>query len=201
VLVALVGFAGCGGGSGRATVPLTEVASRYQAIMDPANAALAAFVTQALAYGGGAPTGVKAAAHSTEAGLNDASHRVGAIAAPAPIGRDIRDVANALTTVAHDLASLAKATGAEIQPGIAKAVADAGRESAADAVVNEAIKLATTPTTEPPPTVVPPVTTTVPVTTTIVARHTTTTRPRTTTTFPRVTTTRPRVTTTTVLPA
>lgn len=193
-LVALAGFAGCSRGSnggGRATLPVTEVGSRYQAVMGPANAALTAFVTEAVAYGGGSPAGIKAAAHSTEGTINDAGHRVVAIAAPEPIGRDIRDVMGSLTAVAQDLATLAQANGPEIETVIARTVADAGRESAADSLVSLAIKLATTPTTEPPATVPPPVTTTIPVTTTTVAKHTTTTRlrPRTTTTAPRATTT------------
>jgi hypothetical protein len=198
-LAALAGLAACGGGSGRRpALPASEVAVRYPAAVDPANAALSGFITQALAFAGGPPAALDTAARQTETVVTTAGHRAAAIAAPDPIKRDITDVVAALATVGSDLAALVKATGNDIQPAIARVVADAGRESAADTVVRLAIKYATTPTTIPLATVAPlPVTTAAPTTTStsLVTKRSTTTRPRTTTTV-RTSTTVARTTTT-----
>jgi hypothetical protein len=155
-------------------------------------------MTQALAFTGGPPAALDTAARRTETVVTTAGHRAAAIAAPALIQRDIADVVAALDAVGSDLAVLAKATGNDIQPAIARVVADAGREAAADTVVRLALKDATTPTTFPPETVPPlPVTTAAPATTStsLGTRRTTTTRPRTTTTV-RTSTTAARTTTT-----
>ncbi|MDQ1429290.1 MAG: hypothetical protein QOK39_2766 [Acidimicrobiaceae bacterium] len=199
VLAALAGLAACSGRSGRrATLPVSEVATRYPAAVDPANAAISGFMTQALAFAGGPPAALDTAARQTENVVTTAGHRAAAIAAPDPIQRDIADVVAALDTVGSDLAALSKATGNDIQPAIARVVADAGRETAADTVVRLALKYATTPTTVPAETVPPlPVTTAAPTTTStsLGTRRTTTTRPRTTTTV-RTSTTVARTTTT-----
>jgi hypothetical protein len=185
---AMAGCSSSGTAGNGASLPLATIDQRYTAAVDPANAALAAMLHRALAYSGGPTTDIDSAVPPTSTALSNAAHQVRAIAAPAPLRRDIVDVANALNVVVKDSATLGSARGNDVQPAIARLVADAGREAAADNLVRQTLIQLTTPTTAPPPTLEPA---TLP-TTTIVAtipRHTTTTRARTTTTTRRLSTT------------
>ncbi len=181
---------GCGGSSKpkAATVASIQAAGqRYVAAVDPANAALAAMLKRVLAYTSGPTTQIDAATTPTAATLKTAARQVNAIGAPGALGRDMRDVVAALNVVVGDLGTLHDAKGDAVETEIARFVADAGRESAADDLVRLAITELTTPTTQPPPTLEPA---TLPTTTTTVStRRTTTTRPRTTTTKRATTTT------------
>lgn len=204
-LAAVAGFAGCSRATAtasRTSVSLSEVNQRYETVVEPAAAALSAFVPQALDYVGGSPAGLDAGARRTATVLTGAAHGLGGIAAPEPIKGDISNVAEALGTVTGDLDSLAAATGSTVEPAVARLVADAGRESAADNLVRLALTEATSPTTTPlttpiatnipttEPTTLPP---SAPATT---LPEQTTTVPEQTTTVPQTTTTRPRATTT-----
>jgi hypothetical protein len=185
---ALAGCSRSGKTANAASLPLVTVGQRYTAAVDPATAALTAMLHRALGYSGGSTTDIDSGVAPTTTALNSAAHQVGAIAAPAPLHRDIQDVASALNVVVKDLSALGAARGNDVQPAIARLVADAGREAAADNLVRTTLVQLTTPTTAPPPTLEPP---TLPTTTTSTTtpRHTTTTRPRTTTTTRHLTTT------------
>jgi hypothetical protein len=191
-LAGAAALAGCGGSghtSNVAAIPIAIVSQRYTAAADPANAALTSLVKRALAYGGGSTADLDAAVSATAAVLKTAAGRVGAIAAPQPLRADIVDVAGAMNVVAGDLTPLRAARGNDVSPAIARFVADAGREAAADNLVRVLIVQITTPTTEAPPTIAAPSTTTTTPAPTTAPRRTTTTRPRTTTTRATTTTT------------
>jgi hypothetical protein len=174
---------GCGSShhNAPAVLPIAEVNGRYRVAVDPANAALAAVLKRVLAYSGGPTTAMDATIAPASATLQKAAGQVRPIGAAGLLRHDILDVADTLNLVAGDLTSLRSAQGDSVQPSIARLVADAGRESAADNLVRLVITELTTPTTAPPPTLEPP---TLPTTTTstTLGRHTATTRGRTTTT-------------------
>ncbi len=182
-------LAGCGSSrsSAPAPLPIAEVSRRYTAAVDPANAALADMLKKVLAYSGGPTTAIDAATAPTAATLKKAAGQLRAIGVAGFVRRDILDVADTLSRVVGDLTDLRSATGDGVQPSIARLVADAGRENAADTLVRVEITQLTIPSTAPLPTVAVP--TTVALTTTTVSRRTPTTRARTTTTRPRTTTT------------
>jgi hypothetical protein len=206
LVVVLAAVAGCRGSrhSGHSTVALAVVSQRYQAAVGPANTAVAAMLQQALAYST-APTNLSPTATSTVTVVKKASSQLNAIAAPEPPKKDIVAVASAMDGVVADLTTLATAKGGDIEPDIARFVADAGRLTAAETVVQEELALLSAPTTAPldttPIDTAPPDTqttaTSVPTatSTSVVSTSTTTVRP-TTTTVPRTTTTRSTTTTT-----
>jgi hypothetical protein len=197
-LVTTAAFSGCSrasSNSGPATAPITTISQRYQAAVDPANAALAAMLQRALAYSGGSPAEIDSATPATETSLKNTARQLRGIRAPEPLHRDIVDVMNSMNTLIADLTTLSRAKGNEIQPDIARLVADAGRESASDTLVRLAITQLTSPTTLPAELLVPS-TTSAPTTTTTSPRRTTTTRPKTSTTAVRTSTTVVHTTTT-----
>ncbi|MDQ6614834.1 MAG: hypothetical protein M3083_08825 [Actinomycetota bacterium] len=196
VLVAVAVVAGCRGS--HATLSVADVSQRYQSAMDPANRALSDMVNRALAYNGGSPAQLDSAASPTAGSLNKAAGQVSGISAPALVRRDIQDVASALHVLVGDLNTLGAARGSDVQPEIARLVADAGREAAADNLVRVALSESANPPAIPAPqpaaVEVPTTvadTTTEATTTTTTLRHTTaTTRSRTTTTIAHTATTR-----------
>ena len=184
LLAATAAFTGCSRASsngGPAALPIATISQRYQAAADPANGALAAMLKRALAYGGGSTADLDSAVAPTSTSLKDAVRLLRGIGAPAPLHRDIVDVMSSMNTLVDDLTTLGRAKGNDVQPGIARLVADAGRESAADTLVRLAITQLTSPTTLPAEplvttTTIPPITAS-----TTSPRRTTTTRPRTST--------------------
>lgn len=202
-VVALAGLAGCshtGNGNG-GPASLVAVSQRYGAAVDPAHSVLTATVSKALSYSGGSTSSLDSSVPPTVNALRRASAQLGGIVAPAPINRDILDVAKAMNLVVADLNAMAAARDSDVQPAIALVVADSGRESAADNLVRLALAQPSTasaapaipvvaettvPDTTTTPTTLPSRATTTAVartTTTAVARTTTTTRPATTTTL------------------
>lgn len=151
--------------------------------MGPANNRISSFVSQALAPSSGGAS-LSSGARSTAGAVRRAASALGGIDAAPPIKADIGDVIKTLNALGTDLTTLAGARGADISPAIAAVVADAGRESAADAVVRLDVVAATTPHAPvgPIPTSPVPVTTTA---STTIARPTPTTIHRTTTTTRR----------------
>ncbi len=204
-VVATAALADCSGASsntGPGTATIATIGRRYQAAVDPANLALAGMLKQALAYGGGSSAQLNSAVPATVASLKSAARRLQGIGAPTPLRRDIVDVMNSLNTVVDDLNTMKGATG-EIQGVVARFVADAGRESAADTLVRLAISQLSSPTSLPAELLVPSTTIAQATTSTTASRRTTTTRPKTSTTANRLpttifhTTTTKRLTTTT----
>jgi hypothetical protein len=199
VLATATAFVGCSRASsngGPVTAPIPIISQRYAAAVDPANAALAAMLNRALGYSGGSTADLDSTVPATATSLKNAARQLRGIGAPEPLHRDIGDVMNSMNTVVDDLTALSKAKGNEIQPDVARLVADAGRESAADNLVRLAIAQLTSPTTLPAE---PLVTATIPPTTaasTTSPRRTTTTRPKASTTIARTSTTVLRTTTT-----
>jgi hypothetical protein len=180
---------GCGSShhNAPAVLPIAEVNGRYRVAVDPANAALAAVLKRVLAYSGGPTAAMDAATAPAAATLQKAAGQVRAIGAAGFLRHDILDVANTMNVVVGDLNGLRAAKGDSVQPSIARLVADAGRESAADDLVRLEITQLTTPSTATLPTIESP-TTAAPTTTTISGRSSTT-RSRAATTAPRRTTT------------
>jgi hypothetical protein len=217
VVVALAGCSSSHSTTSKTTISLATISQRYQTAAQPADAALAAIVNRALAYSGGSTAGLDSAVPSTVSTVHSSAGALNTLAAqvptPVPLHQAIGNVAHVLDTLVSDLTAMQGAQGGAVQPAIAKLVADAGREAAANSIVGPLITSLTTPTIPgstvfvPAPALTAATTTTTPAPTTTTTTTnpftvTTTTRPRvSTTTVPRTTTTPPPpVTTTTVAP-
>ncbi len=192
-VLVVAGLAGCSrnGTANGGPASLVAVSQRYGAAVDPAHSVLTDTVSKALSYSGGSTSSLDASVPPTVSALRRASAQLGGIAAPAPINRDILDVAKAMNVVVADLNAMAAARGSDVQPAIALVVADSGRESAADNLVRLALAQPSTASAAPAFPVVAETTTVSDTTapTTLPGRTTTTAVARTTTTTRLVTTT------------
>lgn len=165
VVVAAFVLAGCGGGK-KTNYDVASIGQKFDTAVAPADTDLSKVVAKALALASGSKASLKPLIPPTKTQLGKAVRQLNAISAPPTLQQDIGIVASDMTSVISDLTAVGAATGPAIQPATAKLVADAGRVSAAENVV----QLALTQAENAPPTTVAPLlpapTTTVPVTST-----------------------------------
>ncbi|HEX3425941.1 MAG TPA: hypothetical protein VHT30_07400 [Acidimicrobiales bacterium] len=189
VVVVVFVLAGCGGGSNKkSNYDVASIGQKFDAAVAPADTDLSEVVAKALALASGSKASLQPLISPTQSQLGKAVRQLNAISAPETLQQDIGTVATDMTSVISDLTAVGAATGPAVQPATAKLVADAGRVSAAENVVQLALMQAenTAPTTVAP--LLPAPTTTVPVTSTTRAptshshRTTTTTSATTSTT-------------------
>lgn len=217
VVTLLVGCATSSHKSSKAALSLAIISQRYHAAVQPANAATSDVAGRALAYQGGSTASLDSSLPPAVTTLQSSAHALDvldALTAPVPLQQAIVTVAGSLNSLVQDMTTLQGAQGGAVQPAIARVVADAGREAAADNAVGLLLTLLATPLAPATTSLIPlpagstttsttaaATTTTSAATTTTLSTATATTMPRpSTTTVPRTTTT-PPTTATTIAPA